>query len=332
LSREGTQTDIVQGPIRLVRNLAKNVTEVWVTWSSQPNLLRSGPDDRHYFVDRARGLLFFGDGTQGKIPPPTAQILARQYQTGGGSSGNVAARTITQLQNAIPGIQAAFNPRPAEGGADGETLAALSARAPMTVRHRGRAIEPADYETMAHEASPAVAIARAIPTRDPNGRPLPGWITLVIIPGSQDARPWPSFGMRQEILAYIAERAPADIVAAGRLYVTGPNYLPVDVTATIAPVDFNSVGSVEKDALQTLTGFLHPLRGGLDGHGWAPGAGVYLSDVARALERVGGIDYIADLELALNGRILGDFVPVAPDQIVAAGQVAVKIIEAEVNR
>jgi uncharacterized phage protein gp47/JayE len=331
LSREGTQTEIVNGPIRLVRNVNKNVTEVWITWLSQPNLLLSGPDDRHYFVDRARGLLFFGDGERGKIPAAGSRVLARQYRTGGGSSGNVAARTITQLQNAIPGIQGAFNPRPAEGGADGETLAALSTRAPMTVRHRGRAIEPADYETMAHEASPAVAIARAIPTRDPSGRPLPGWITLVIMPASQSPRPWPSFGMRQEILAYIAERAPADVVAAGRIYVAGPDYLSVDVTATIAPVDLNSVGAVEKAALQALSDFLHPLRGGVDGRGWAPGASVYLSDAARVLERVEGIDYVQDLALSLDGAVQGDVVQVSPGQIVAAGSIAVKIIAAGVN-
>jgi hypothetical protein len=131
--------------------------------------------------------------------PPGAAVLARRFQTGG-TAGNVASGTIRQLQAAVGGIEAVFNPRPAEGGANGETLASLAERGPRSVRHRGRPLAAADYETMAREASSAVAFARAIPLRDAAGRLRPGWVSLLILPEGRSAAPGRrSAGARPEV-------------------------------------------------------------------------------------------------------------------------------------
>src|SRR5262249_3758238 len=163
------------------------------------------------------------------VPPAGAAILARQYRTGGGSAGNVAAGKISQLLAPAGGIESVFNPLPAEGGADGESLVQYEARAPQTLRHRRRALLPGAYETFAREASPAVAFARALSGRDPSGRRIPGWVTLLIIPQSSDPRPFPSFGLREEVRQHIEENTSGDLAAAHRIYVTGPDYLPIDV-------------------------------------------------------------------------------------------------------
>jgi uncharacterized phage protein gp47/JayE len=329
LGREDVQTEIIQGDLRLRRDRNKQVVEVWVRWREQPHLLRSGPDDRHYVLDRARGLVFFGNGEQGRIPPPGSPLLIKQYRTGGGLAGNVAARTITQLLGALSGVQAVFNPRAAEGGADGETLVSFRERGPQAIRHRGRAITPADYEVLAHEASPAVAMARAIPTRNASGRPMPGWITLLIIPRSEERRPWPSFGLRQQVSNYLAERAPAGLTAAHQIYVTGPDYLPVDVAATLAPREASEAGAVEARVRQALEVFLHPLRGGPTGDGWELGRHLYLSDVAAVLERIPGVDYVEELGLSVNGTLQGERVTITAERMVTAGQIRLTLQTAE---
>jgi predicted phage baseplate assembly protein len=273
--------------------------------------------------------VFFGDGVRGRIPLPGSAIQSKQHRSGGGLAGNVAASTIKQLLGQIAGVQGAFNPRAAEGGADGETIERFSVRGPRTIRHRGRAISPSDYETLAREASPAVAVARAIATRNPTGQRLPGWVTLVIIPQSEEPRPWPSFGLRQHVLAYIEARAPADIVAADRIYITGPDYVSIDVNATLAPKNVSEAGIVEKRARQALEDFLHPLRGGPDRTGWEPGRDAYLSDVAAVLERVEGIDYVKDLALLVNGMLQDEHVTIADDRVVVAGKIRLRIEAAE---
>jgi uncharacterized phage protein gp47/JayE len=325
LGAEGAQTDIVDGDLRLRRDRFKQVTEVWVHWTPVLTLAGTGPQDRVYTIDRARGVLSFGDGQSGRIPPDGAAILGRVLRTGGGDSGNVAANTVTQILGVVPGIQAAFNPVAAEGGSDAETLSAFRDRGPQTVRHRGRAISISDYATLAREASSAVAFARAIPTHDPGGHALPGWVTVVILPNSTDPLPKPSFGLRQEVQQYLEARAPAELAAAGRIFVTVPEFLPIDVSATIAPKVASEAGDVDADARAALAAFLHPLFGGPTGNGWDLGRGVYLSDVAAALERVDRLDFIEDLELLIDGQPQGTSVAVGPTQIVVAGAIRITL-------
>jgi predicted phage baseplate assembly protein len=328
LASEGTQTEISIGDLRLTRDRNKRVTEVWVRWYSRRHLLFSGPNDRDYVVDRAQGLLLFGDGTNGKVPPSGAAILARQYRTGGGKAGNVEAGKISQLLAPAGGIEEAFNPLVASGGADGESPKQYEIRAPQSIRHRGRALLAADYEAMALEASPAVGFARVIPGRDPNGRRMPGWITLLIIPRTAEARPIPSFGLREEIRQYIEERTAAELAAGHRITVTAPNYLPIDVDTTIVPVDPAEAGSVEQSVLASLEAFFHPLTGGPEGAGWELGRDLFASDVAAVLEHVRGVDYVRELHLLLNSELQDESVEIADDRIVVAGQFRVNIVEA----
>jgi predicted phage baseplate assembly protein len=229
----------------------------------------------------------------------------------------------------VPGAQAVFNPSPAEGGSDGETIESFSSRAPQSISHRGRAIRPSDYETLAHEATPGVAVARAIAGRDASGRSLPGRLTLLIIPQNEDPRPWPSFGLREQVRKFLEARAPADLAAASQIYITGPDYLPVDVTATLSPADISQAGPVEKRARAALQQFLHPLRGGPDKRGWELGRDLYLSDVAAVLERVEGVDYVKELFLLVDGELQGERIAVADDRIVVAGKIQLKLRTAE---
>ena len=326
LGSEGPANDVALGDVRLRRDRNKKVTEVWVRWQGRRDLLRSGPADRHYALDRTRGRLLFGDGRQGRVPPEGAEVLAVRYRTGGGAQGNVATGAVSRLLAGVPGVQKVFNPHPAEGGADAEGPADLSTRGPRTLAHRGRALSPADYETMAREASAAVALAQALPARDPAGRPRPGWVTLLLLPRGADPRPWPSFGLRERVRRYVEERCPADLAAPHHLYVTGPLYLPVDVTATVAPVDPARAGEVEQQARTALATFLHPLAGGPEGRGWTPGREVCLSDVAALLERVSGVDSVRELALLLDGQLQGEHVPVPVDHLPVAGTLRIQVI------
>jgi uncharacterized phage protein gp47/JayE len=326
IAAEGPQTSIVLQNLRLTRDRSKKITEAWVTWTEMPDFLDSSPTDRHYVLDHASGRLFFGDGVTGRIPPSGAAISASLFRSGGGLAGNVPEGSITQLLGSVPGIQGVLNPRAAEGGADGEPLEEFAFRAPASIRHRGRAITPADYETMAHEASAGVAIARAIPLRNSNGRNLPGAVSLIIIPESQDPRPMPSAGLRDDVRTYIALRAPGDLAASGQINVIGPIYFPVDVDAAIAAKDPKRAGTVEQAARAALEDFLHPLHGGPSGQGWDLGRGVYLSDVASALGNVPGVDYVDRLSLSVNGQLRGDHVEVSSEQIVVAGQITLNLI------
>ena len=326
LSRETPQNEITKGDLRLVRDRHKRVVQAWVRWKEE-TLFFATANERSYAVERIRGRLRFGDGEHGKIPPEGAEILARRYQSGGGLRGNVASNTITQLLAPVAGIQSVFNPRAGEGGGDAETPEALLVRGPKTLRHRGRALLPEDYETLAREATTAVAFARAIPTLNPDGRRMPGWVTLLIIPQSDEPRPWPSFGLREKVRKFIEAHAPADLAAAQHIYVTGPQYIEIDIETTLAPRNSDQAGEVETAVREALGTFFHPLHGGPDGNGWALGRDVFLSDVAPVIERVAGVDYVKELSLLREGALQGERINVPEDRIVVAGVIKIKLIE-----
>ncbi|HEV8239273.1 MAG TPA: putative baseplate assembly protein [Thermoanaerobaculia bacterium] len=326
LAREGSETEVEKTPLRLRRDRNKRVIEAWVRWEVREDFFRSGPQDRHYVLERSRGQLSFGGGEQGRVPPPGAAVVARRYRTGGGSQGNVAAGAVKQVLAGVPGVEKASNPRPAEGGADAETVETLAGRGPLTLARRGRAVTAAGIESLAREASPAVAVARVVPTLDPSGRKRPGWVTLILIPQSEEPRPWPSLGLRDRVRRAVAERAGADFTAALHLHVTGPDYLPVDVEATVAPLDPADAGGVEQRVRAALESFLHPLRGGPERSGWPAGRDVYISDLAAALERVEGVDFVRELHLLLDRQLQGERVAVRPDRVVAAGTLRIKLV------
>jgi hypothetical protein len=327
LAAEGDSGDAQRGPLRLRRDRFKRVTEAWVLWEERLSLFSSGPGDRHYALDHARGRLLFGDGEQGRVPPAGASILARCYQTGGGREGNVAAGAIDQALGPIGGMEEIFNPAPAEGGADAETGEQVALRGPATARHRGRAVTARDYEALAREASASVAVARAIPGRDPHGVTRPGWMTLVVVPHSAEPRPYPTFGLRSQVRRFVEARAPADLVGAGQILVTGPAYEAVDVGATVVPVDPSEAGALERAAHDAVAVFLHPLRGGPAGNGWQPGQDVFLSDLAAAVERVPGVDYTSELAIRRDGVDQGERLDTPAGRVPVAGEIRIRIAE-----
>jgi predicted phage baseplate assembly protein len=229
----------------------------------------------------------------------------------------------------IGGVEEIFNPIPAGGGADGEGPEAVLERGPQTLRRRGRSLSAQDFETMAREASASVAFARALPCRSPAGVTLPGWVTLVIIPQGGEARPYPSFGLRQAVRRYIERQAAACLAAGAQIYVTGPDYRPVDVQATLAPRVFSEAGAVEQRARKALETFLHPLFGGPAGRGWEPGRDVRPSDLSAVLERVEGVDFVSELSLLIDGALQGESVKIGAEQTVVAGQIRLRLIQGE---
>lgn len=330
LREELLQQGFSEEDLRLVHDPRTGaVKEVWVCWRHRPYLFFSGPEERHYRLERAKGRLCFGDGQHGKLPTVGANnIRSTRYRAGGGLPGNVPAGKIIQILSPVPSVQGVTNPRAADGGADGEDLFGVKTRGPQDLRHRWRALAACDYEALAKEAAPGVAAARALPATAPNGRPAPGWVTVIIVPQSLEPQPHPSLELRRRVQEYLWTRTPAT-VSRQHLAVVGPTYLPVGVRARVAPLQAEEAGGLEDDIRAALSAFLHPLRGGVENYGGPFGRNVYLSDVASVLEGVAGVDYVTELNLLLNDVPQGDCVEVPADRIVVAGPVYLEMVASE---
>jgi hypothetical protein len=300
------------------------ITAAWVRWCARPDFYRSGPKDRDYVLERATGVFRF-PSVDGFIPPAGCPIVV-SYVTGGGIEGNVPANAIRELRSNVGFVKAVGNALPATGGAAAELLRATRDRNAQVMRHRGRAVAFEDYEWLARSASPEVARARALPLAGPDGRGSRGFVAVVVVPHSRETMPVLSMQLADTVLRYLTSRAPAGI--GGGLRVLPPSYLAVGVRADVAPASVDEAATVEARMRTSLTSFLHPTTGGIDGRGWDFGDRVYLSDVAALIRRVAGVATIEQLQLMVGQVVYGDSVPVAPEQLVCAGEMKLRIVVA----
>ena len=72
-------------------------------WKRVASLDCSGPNDRHYILDRRTGKISFGDGERGQIPTTGSSIQAT-YRLGAGDDGNLdngPTSTLTWTSNSF---------------------------------------------------------------------------------------------------------------------------------------------------------------------------------------------------------------------------------------
>jgi hypothetical protein len=302
---------------------------IWVRWHEVPNLVRSGPDGRHYTLDHSTGTVRFGDGLHGMIPPRGTANLTITYRCGGGSHGNLGPATVIQLGTPVPGVAAVTNPAAADGGADPETLDAVRERGAHALRHRDRAVAANDVEWLARQAA-GTRVARAVclPNLDRGIAPNPGWLSVLVIPAGDLPTPRPTPGLLSEVSGFLAARSSVSLTgpAAGKINVAGPAYLQVTVEADVVPRNLAESDRVTARLVAALDAFFHPVSGGPDGAGWALGRPVYASEVAQVLETVAGVSYVKTLALHPNLaqrrlHLAGATVPVAPTRLPAGSTV-----------
>ena len=319
---ESLFADVPPERLRYDKDPRGTVTGVWVTWEPRPYLYSSGATDRHYAIERVNGLVRFGNGVQAAIPPPGAPVVL-SYDYGGGVAGNLPPGSVTQLHAAVPYVQGISNPVVAAGGAAGELVAEVRLRGPQRLKNGGRSIARDDYEWLAREASPEVAIARCLPTTGPDGRGEPGWVTVVVVPQAVVAQPQPSQELLRRVEQTLAGQAPAAI--ARQVIVRGPSYRAVSVQAEAIPVDPTRAAEVEEAIGAALDAFLHPVNGGPHGAGWEFGQSVELSEVVQVILRTDGVASVPHVALVCGTDAFDDAVPIGPDELPCAGKHVLKL-------
>jgi predicted phage baseplate assembly protein len=314
--------------VNIVRDETGQIEAVWVRWHNVRDFYGSGPRDRHYVLDRLMGEVQFGDGQYGMVPPQGRNnIRLSQYQTGGGTQGNLAANTVVQLKTTVPYVEKVTNLEAAGGGAEQESLEQVKQRGPKFLRHRGRAVTWQDFEDLAYEASPDVARAKAIAPsfdplhnlwiKDPKAPNLDqhktphdaGQIRMLIVPRSLARQPVPSLALIDRVTAYVRERCDPSV----NLQVTGPEWQAVSVTAEVVPVSLERADAVRAAVVQHLENFLHPLSGGKKSQGWALGRLPQQSDLYAVIESIPGVDHVQSL------KIQPDREELSPEKLVYSG-------------
>ncbi|WP_454698342.1 putative baseplate assembly protein [Arthrobacter humicola] len=272
-------------------------------WQQVPDFLASGPDDMHFVLDRSPGEIRFGDGRNGRIPVanpahPGDNIVATWYRAGGSAAGNVGAGTVTSLQTAAFGVASVTNLAAASGGADPETVAHAKVRAPSVLKAGGRAVTAEDFVAIAMATPAAVGRVHALPLTHPGfpGVPVPGAVTVVVVPNSPGPAPVPTVHTLSEVCAQLE---PHRLITT-EVFATGPHYRTVTVVADLIVAPGSDLAVVQHAVSDRLISWLHPLTGGDDGTGWPFGGTIYASSLLGRILTTPGVARIRDNQMLVE--------------------------------
>jgi len=293
-------------------------------WQQVDDFLASSPRDQHYALNRTTGEVRFGDGRNGAIPianvsNPGANVVARRYRYGGGAHGNVGPGVLRALRNAVPGIDenGVTNLVASFGGRDEETLDQAKQRAPAAIRARCRAVTADDFEFFAGQAA-NIARARALPLRHPDfpDVAVPGVVTVVVVPDSDDPEPRPSEGTMRTVCAYLDQRR----LLTTELYVAPPAYQEVSVAVEVVADDAADLAEVQRQVERTLLTYFHPLKGGENGRGWPFGGTISFSRTFQRVFSVPGVSSVDRLVITVDGVEAPECrdVPLQPDALASS--------------
>lgn len=255
-------------------------------WFVQPDLLNSGESDPDVVVevenDRSVHLRF-GDGINGKPPGASEEILAKPT-VGCGTKGNIGSDVLCRVVTDESGITAVWNPLPASGGLNPETLEEVRQFAPEAFKTQERAVTEADYVDVAlRHAGIQSAVAQF--------RWTGSWATLYLAVDRIGGLPvLDDETFRDSLLSHLN----AYRMAGVDIELRDPIYVPLLIEMYVCVKSNYFCGDVEARLLQAFStaefsngerGFFHP-------DNFTFGQNVYLSQVVSRAMSVTGVDHV----------------------------------------
>lgn len=270
-----------------------------VGWERVDDFDSSGPNDTHFVLDRQAGIVRFGDGRRGAIPPVGRTVVAEAVVYGGGPAGNVGSSAEWAfVEPAARGLGVEPRSSPV-GGRNAESVAdALGrARAQRHVPHR--AVTAADYRELA-KRTPTVQVERAEAIVGECAGDIDAGanhVTVVVVPDAPSfhRRAEPTRGFLRAVERHLCVRS----LLTDRVSVVGPTYVGVRITAEISVVDGHTPSTVREAAVDELTAYLDPLDG-YDGNGWPFDRPIHSSELFERLESVRGVEDAIDVSVAVG--------------------------------
>ena len=247
-----------------------------------------------FALDPEAGVVKFGDGLRGMRPPAGAAMFAG-YDYSVGAAGNVAAAAIT----AAPSLPAGFkvsNPVRTWGGADAEAVDEGEKQVSRFLRHRDRLVTQEDFETIVWR-TPGVDLGRVdvLPAYHPElGSSQPGdaagVVTVLVIPTydpDQPDAPLPDSNFVNAICDYLDPRR----LITTEVYLRGPVYKPVWISAGIAVEAGASIAETREAVRSALTAFLSPFQ-------WPLRKTLLQAELVAVASRVPHVQLVSSLLLA----------------------------------
>ena len=275
----------------------------WMEWKYISKLSKAGPFDRSFTYDPTNQEIVFGDNEQGAVPQVGENnIIVARCVTTKGNMGNIASQSFELLEwgniRSMP-----YNPVPASGGRDPESIGDAVERVKASLKQVVKAVTVADYETLA-AATPGLRImgVKAIPFYDPDSRVAgdkqePATVTVVILPYSEDSFPMPD----KQFLEAVGKHLEEYRLITTNVKVLGPVYIKISVYAEVF-LENNSGESSETVIKEAISSYFEEVRKGIPEGKPGFGQPVRESILAMKIEAVLGVVYVKKVTLGVRNN------------------------------
>ena len=302
------------------------------SWDRAVGFQRSGGELVHRdYLTETGSTVRFGDGEFGRMPPRGNAVLGQEvffeviYRLGNGVRGNVAAGALryadpsgtldwATLPTPIPYVVSVWNPLPATGGVEPETIARAKRDAPQEFRAiTYRAVRPEDFAEAA-ERLPWVQRAGA------KFRWTGSWSTAVLTADAKASNTLSDAARRE-----LAQHLERFRMAGREVHVLAPHYADLDLVITIC-VEASSypaevVAAVNR-ALLGKKGVAAEL-GFFDPDNFTFGSVLDRSELEARIQNVPGVRAVKEITIARRGkfeaRVLESYYQPSQDEVIRVG-------------
>ncbi|MGN0342444.1 MAG: baseplate J/gp47 family protein [Roseburia sp.] len=211
----------------------KNGTVRYEIWNYVPNLERAAYTDKVFTYDWEQGRILFGDGEHGRVPRPGQKICITGFAVSKFKDGNALEREITQVPGQMENLKV-YNPMPAVGGRNLETMKDIKTRLETELFCQGRLVSVDDYKTVVKrtpglmiEAVEVLSGKRYGEIHDRNWED--NEVVVVVKPYAQKKCPVLSDFYKESISAYIEEKR----LINTKVSIVSPSYVGIEIYGKI---------------------------------------------------------------------------------------------------
>lgn len=305
-------------------------------WEEVEGLEASGPTDRHYVLNRAEGVVEFGDGLNGKLPEPTQEVVAERYVYGGGEEGNVPesstwrfSEVSREVAEGVKLMDVEVTPEgDATGGRDAESLEEAFRRIKRDLQTPYRCVTAEDIKYVA-TSTPGLRFGRStvlVESNEDAREDRPPEVRVVVVPYTPpDVRGAdPSEGFVEAVQDHVDEHR----LLADRVTVEPPTYVGLDLEMEVRATGWQLQAAAEEAIESAIAEYVDPIRG-YEGEGWPFGRTLYRDELEDVVEDIDWIDAVRELSVRARGNATLDSeenVKVDDDSLFTVENLAVEIV------
>ncbi len=269
-------------------------------WTPVNDLLNSDRFSTEFVVESEQdgsSFLRFGDDTLGLKPAPDDTPTAT-YRIGNGIAGNVGAGSITRLvltkdPSKARAVLRVWNPMPAAGGTEPESLEQVRQFAPQAFRVQERAVTAADWVEVAERQSGIQKTAARL-------RWTGSWYTAFVTLDRQGGLP-----VDATFKSNMLKKLERYRLAGYGLEFNSPVYVPLEIKLMICVKNGYFRSNIKQSLLKAFSsydlsngerGFFHP-------DNFTFGQPLYLAQIYKTAMAVEGVDSVRVLKFKRWGKV-----------------------------